>query len=85
MRDLKTNDDMSFFETHENWQATVRNEHDELHALMKGQIGGDFEGNFYLYPQDWYPQHGNPVGYSLNGTRSLFTSRLLTLVNGNIP
>lgn len=81
-----------WLEKNKNWQATVKHHDGTLAAIMRGQVGGDFEGKFYLYPDGWRPPaHGEPdpgIGmpqYSEDDIRGMIESGVLVLVRGAIP
>jgi hypothetical protein len=80
--------DMSFFETNVNWLATViQNSSGRLIAIAKGQEGGEFEGKFYLYDEDWTPHNYFPemTGYSHEDIKHMFSSGELSLIKGSFP
>jgi len=84
-----TNDAMSKFEGNKNWQATAKHSDGRFVAVMRGQPGGGFQGNFYLYEEDWKGAY-DPIGvgmkaYSADQIASLFSSGEISLVRGAIP
>jgi hypothetical protein len=81
--------DISSLEQNVNWQATAKQNDGRLVAIMRGQKGGQFEGKFYLYAEDWTPFHYPPthgmVATPLDAIKSMFASGELTLVSGTEP
>jgi len=81
------------FEKNSNWQATARlSSEGKMVAIMRGQPGGKFEGNFYLYDEDWKPIAGSPFPelegmqpYSAQEIRDKFASNELILMKGQPP
>jgi len=84
-----TNDRISECEQNKNWQATAKRADGRLVAVMRGQPGGKFEGNFYLYKDDWTPRLA-PIGrgmkaYSAGEIALMFSSGEVSLIKGTIP
>jgi len=81
--------DIAALEENENWQATVKDSGGRLVAIMRGQKGGQFEGKFYLYAQDWsafnYPPPDGMAATPLSAIQSMLASGELTLVRGREP
>jgi len=76
------------FEKNTNWQATATYGSGRLTAIMRGVLGGPFEGNYYLYDEDWSPAHAvaqEMTPHSLAEIRRKFASGELTLVCGGVP
>jgi hypothetical protein len=76
-------------EQNENWQATAKHNSGRLVAIVRGQKGGEFEGKFYLYAQDWsafnYPPPAGMAATPLSAIKSMFASGELTLIRGTEP
>jgi glutaminyl-tRNA synthetase len=76
------------FEKNPNWQATARYHNGRETAVMRGVPGGQFEGKFYLYDEDWVPPHAATGGmepFSLEQIKDKFVSGELSLIRGQIP
>ena len=79
---------MGSFEKNPNWQATARYLNVRLVGVMRGAQGGQFEGKYYLYDEDWKPLHpasGGMEPYSAHQIAAMFASGELSLVRGHIP
>jgi valyl-tRNA synthetase len=75
-------------ERHPNWQATAQYADGRWVAIMRGVPGSQFEGNFYLYDEDWAPQHpleGGMQPYSATDIKAFFDSGRLSLLSGALP
>jgi hypothetical protein len=84
-----TNDKISKCERNQNWQATAKRADGRLVAVMRGQPGGELEGNFYLYKDDWTPRLSligrGMKDYSAGEINLMFSSGELSLIKGTIP
>jgi glutaminyl-tRNA synthetase len=80
---------MGSFEKNPSWQATARYLKVRLVGVMRGPPGGQFEGKYYLYDEDWKPVHplagGTMQGYTAKEMATMFASGDLSLVRGTIP
>jgi hypothetical protein len=70
------------FEKNKNWQATAEDANKHQIAIMRGQPGGQFEGNFYLYDGNWTaiaypPPLGGMHDHSVKDVQEMFASGAL--------
>jgi valyl-tRNA synthetase len=73
-------------ERNPNWQATANYNDGRWVAIIRGAPGSPFEGNFYLYDEDWVPRFLEPMQpYSAGDIQAMFSSGKLSLVHGTIP
>jgi hypothetical protein len=79
-------------ERNPNWQATATYHDGRWVAIIRGMPGSKFQGNFYLYDEDWVPQHplealqgGGMQAYSAAQIQAMFTSGEISLLRGTIP
>jgi len=75
-------------ERNPNWQATAVRPDGRWVAIIRGVPGSQFEGNFYLYDEDWTPQHPLEDGmqaFSAQDIQFMFASGRLSLLRGDIP
>jgi valyl-tRNA synthetase len=74
-------------EQHPNWIASAQRTNGYWLAVMQGVPGSEFEGNFYLYGEDWSPPHPaiGMQSYSAAEIAQMFASGELSLLRGTLP